>query len=108
MEGKIIKYLQTEDDVYKFYRIDHNHIMTLQKNGYIQIINTIKNEIISEYRIKGNLYDICQGYNPDEYIIVGNEGMCYIKTDNRYQDPQIEINDRYFKGRCITRIAKLS
>jgi hypothetical protein len=43
-----------------------------------------------------------------EFLLATQEGLTFIKVDPTYQDYDIEILDRYFKGNSIWRIANVS
>lgn len=43
-----------------------------------------------------------------QVVLATQDGLVFLKIDPSYQDYEIEILDRFFKGRSIWRIANVS
>lgn len=106
-KGRITKSIKTKDFVYCIIQLDSDHFLCGSCKGHLEIINANYQEVLSESKVSGTIFDICQGSNPTEYFVGGASGLTIIEVDPTYHDYDIEIIDRLFKNRGILRLAKV-
>jgi hypothetical protein len=68
-------------------------------------MNLSYKEVVSEIKLAGHIYDICKMGN--EYAVAGSEGLCFLQIDATYQDYDISLLDRFFKGQALWRLSPL-